>query len=338
MSEKEYAMKGGGINIGYGYLKMRTDAEYFQIASVVEKAVRGHMGTMGAVRETVAVVVDNATYEIGADAHLISTTQNTSKSVSDFWYDTVQYQALKQLVIDRLAEESEDEDEKWVVTLGIAVNQYKRPQIRKQLAEIWKRAHETSDGKQLIIDTVMVVPEPLGAYTSFIAKDEEKYKGLRIMVLDPGYRTTDWLEIRDGKVIDRHADAINIGMFDVYNEIARRINIDHDAGMDIVAIEQAVLLDREMRVRGNDIKVKEYYEAAVKAVGAKIESRIRTEIGAANETDLVIVAGGGADSMFDSVKKSFKKHTVEICESPQEANAVGYWLMSNRVAQRHAAA
>lgn len=30
-------MQAAGINIGYGYLKMKTKSDYFQIASVVEK-------------------------------------------------------------------------------------------------------------------------------------------------------------------------------------------------------------------------------------------------------------------------------------------------------------
>ncbi|WP_077218519.1 MULTISPECIES: ParM/StbA family protein [Acidithiobacillus] len=323
----EKKMQACGINIGYGYLKIKTKSGYLQVASVVEKTRKSSMGSVGAMRETLKVVVDNATYEVGADAHHLSSTQNTSKSVSDAWYDTVQYRALMQLVIDRLQAESETEgDDKWVVTIGIAVNQYMRPAIRKQLANLWRGEHLSSEGEKIEIKKVTVVPEPYGAYTYYKDKYAEKTAGRRIMVIDIGYRTTDWVEVVDSKVIERQANAINLGMFDVYSEICRNIISDHDANLDIVAVEQAILSEKETRVRGTNIDMKKYYDNALKTVGRMIESRIRTEIGAADQTDLVLVAGGGAKDLIKFVQKSFQKHNVEICENPQEANAHGYFL------------
>lgn len=320
-------MQAAGINIGYGYLKMKTKSDYFQIASVVEKTRRASMGSVGATRETVKVVVDNEIYEIGADAHQLSATQNTSKAVSDAWYDTVQYRALMQLVIDRLQQESEsDGDNQWVITLGIAVNQYQRQKIRKQLAEIWKGEHLSSEGKKIKVTKANVVPEPLGAYTDYKENNIEDTHQRKVLIIDPGYRTTDWIEVCDSKIVERHADAIDQGMFDVYSEVCRSIANDHDAKLDIVAVEQSILLHREIRVRGNPVDTQIYYEAALKTIGRTIESRLRTEIGAADHIDLIVVAGGGGSAMLKFIKKSFPKHQIVICENPQEANARGYYI------------
>ena len=323
-------MRYCGMNIGYGYTKMHTDASYFQIASVVERAQTKNMGGVSLVRETVPVSVDGHLYEVGADAHQISESRNSSKAVADAWFDTVQYRALMQLAIDRMGQEFGSEE--WSVTLGIAVNQYKRKEIRKKLETLWKGEHVAASGAIVSVKLARVVPEPLGAYTWWLQRECEQplaeSRRLRVMVLDPGYRTFDWLEVIGGRVIDRHADAINVGMYDVYRDMQARILDATDAELDIVAIEQSVVAEKPLRVRGEKIDHNRYFKASLQAKQDLIETRIRTEVGAAPETDLVLVAGGGALAFEPAVKKAFPKHRVQVCPLPQEANAKGYWLLA----------
>jgi len=323
-------MHYAGINIGYGYTKIATDAEYFQIASVVERAQSQRMGGVSLVRETIMVNVDNFLYEVGADAHQISTSRNSSKAVADSWYDTIQYRALMQLTIDRMAEEAGSSE--WSVTLGIAVNQYKRKEIRKKLEQLWKGEHTAANGETVTVKLSRAVPEPLGAYAWWTRYESglpiQECNQLRIMVIDPGYRTTDWLEIIGGKVIDRHADAINLGMYDVFREMQTRIMDNLDAELDIVAIEQAVVGGRPIRVRGQTIDHQIYYQQSLAAKQEVIESSIRTEVGPAPETDLILIAGGGAKAYEPAIRKAFPKHQIHVCNQPQEANAKGYWILS----------
>ena len=151
---------------------------------------------------------------------------------------------------------------------------------------------------------------------------------MRVMVLDPGYRTFDWLEVIGGRVIDRHADAINAGMYDVYRDMQERILDAKDAELDIVAIEQAVVEGKPIRVRGEPLDHQLYFKASLQAKQDLIETRIRTEIGPAPEADIILIAGGGAQAFAPAVKRAFPKHRVEVCPLPQEANAKGYWLLA----------
>ncbi|OFC31459.1 hypothetical protein BAE29_09550 [Acidithiobacillus caldus] len=323
-------MRYCGMNIGYGYTKMHTDASYFQIASVVERARTQNMGGVSLVRETVPVNVDGHLYEVGADAHQISESRNSSKAVADAWFDTVQYRALMQMAIDRMAQEFGADE--WSVTLGMAVNQYKRKEIRKKLETLWKGEHLAASGDTVRVKLARVVPEPLGAYTWWLQRECDEplaeSRRMRVMVLDPGYRTFDWLEVIGGRVIDRHADAINVGMYDVYRDMQERILDAKDAELDIVAIEQAVVEGKPIRVRGEPLDHQLYFKASLQAKQDLIETRIRTEIGPAPEADLILIAGGGAQAFAPAVKRAFPKHRVEVCPLPQEANAKGYWLLA----------
>lgn len=73
----------------------------------------------------------------------------------------------------------------------------------------------------------------MGAFLSYALPSgkRESMLGERDLIVDPGWRTFDWLVTQGRKVLDRRSDAVNKGMFDFVDTIACAVAKHTGAGL-----------------------------------------------------------------------------------------------------------
>jgi len=321
-------MNHAGINIGYGFTKLKTPRTSFRIPSVVAPSPDTYLpDTLFAQRNTERVKVEGMTYEIGAEAALINYNPSGHKIAIPRWCDTYQYRALMQLCIDKLAEEPNSQED-WTVVIGVAVNQTKDPAYIQKLKDIWIADHQTSSGKTISIVECLVAPEPIGAFWSVVLtrpEINELAEKTTLVVLDGGYYTFDWTVIRKKKLVWDACDAMNSGMHKIYLDIQKRIKTAHQANIDLVEIEEAVSQKRPVFISDTDLDLSTYLQQALQQHIPNVLANMSTACNEFVESkSIFILAGGSAVLLFPFLKNVYPNNPIVVPEDPQMANADGY--------------
>jgi len=325
-------MNHAGINIGYGFTKLKTPRTSFRIPSVVAPSP----DNLFTLRNTERVKVDGITYEIGAEATLINYNPSGHKIAIPKWCNTYQYRALMQLCIDKLAEEP-DSQEDWTVVVGIAVNQAKDPAYIEKLKDLWIDDHLSSNGKTISIVDCRVAPEPVGAFWSVsLVRPEinEAAENSTIVVLDGGYYTFDWIVVRKKKLVWEACNAVNSGMHKIYLDIQKRIKATHQANIDLVEIEEAVSEKRPIYLRGKKFDLSPYLQQAIAQHIPNVLSRMSRACDEFIQSDSAfILTGGSAELLLPFLSIFYPDHLIAVPEDPQMANADGYLYVAQVVSR-----
>ncbi len=332
-------MKFAGINIGYGHTKLRTPSNSFTISSVVAKP----SDTFGsfrlfAGRDTAKVILDGVTYEVGDDATLISPNPEGHKVVRSRWGNSLPYWVLRQLLIDRLALEQGDDND-WTVVLGMAVNQFTDDAYVKSLTSQWIGSHTASNGQTVQIRDASFVPEPVGAYWATVLSNPDLKQSAEegtVLTIDGGYFTLDWAVITAMALVSESCGAVNNGMYKIVTTIQRELKRNGLPTFDLVRIESACAGKKSLYDgrTGDYIDINPYLQSALDDhVPQALASLANACDGILAQNPSIILTGGSASLLRPYVEQGFPGLPVFIPNDPQMANAEGYYLMAQTLAE-----
>jgi plasmid segregation protein ParM len=162
-------------------------------------------------------VIDGETYLTGTPlVHILESQRITSSDyASQPGYRALALSALGDIV-DFL-----DADTVGQLVLGLPVTSFKNKSTRSALRELFRgeQLMPTAGGtkpRKVNINSVLVVPQPLGALVAF---QSQLATGVqipeRLLVLDIGNGTTDWLYAIDGAPIIETGSSLSRGFYDV---------------------------------------------------------------------------------------------------------------------------
>jgi len=80
---------------------------------------------------------------------------------------------------------------------ALPASHFRDEEKRKALKSTLVGAHNVSGGREVVVDDVSVIPQPVGSYMSIVStfEDAEPLEEGRALVIDPGYFSVDWLTI-----------------------------------------------------------------------------------------------------------------------------------------------
>ena len=320
-----------GINIGRGHVKVKTDANYFQYASMVQRspAALGDLGFKAAA--TQRVVVDGIAYDVGEEVALVGE-RSADKTVFSHWGTSDLYRVLMRSVLDNLTQEHAGP---WAVMLGMPVKEYKDESYRQLLTGLWQGRHETAYGP-VVIHRVATTPEPLGSFWHYAIEQparELELASQSVVIVDFGYFTTDINAVNRMRLTTAVASSVNVGMRDVYWIMADLIQRKHRKVCSDIEVEMAVLGRWPLTRRDRPIDLSEEQRIALDHVGERIMHWVRACVDRAD--GLVLTTGGGAPLFTPHVKAILPEAKVEMLAQPQQANAYGYWYMAQTLADVH---
>lgn len=319
-----------GINLGYGNTKVKTDGGYFQYVSDINQApsrkVRGELGMEN--ERTQLVRYGGKLYEVGDGANVLAAPRRR-KIAYPFWAGCDHYMVLRQSVLERLAQEGAD----WIVTIGVPLNEMGDDKYTTKVQELWVGEHDTAYGP-VRIRAAHIAAEPSGAlfYYATYRSSLATLKMQNLTILDWGYFTTLGTTHHRLHLDNANTAQVNEGVSRVAEHVTNAIRVKYRDDRDVVEVEQAMLGQLKISIDNVNIDVQPLVETAVRDVGGDIISKLQSRI--PEPARSIYLVGGGTHLFGKLVQEAYPDYKVELCDRPQEANAIGLHKMCELQLQR----
>jgi len=267
-------------------------------------------------RDAIVVEIDGEPWVAGVDQSRLETT------VRDLHADfpaTSAYRAL--FLAALLASERTTVDR---VVTGLPVSQFLDAEAREKLRGRLTGDHHISAKRSVKV----VVPQPFGAYLDLVSThpDVESLTDARIVVLDPGFYSVDWIAIENGELRKSNSGTSRRAMSMLIETANTLIQEDHGGGAGVSRLERAVREGKAtLPVFGQPVELAPYLERAGDAVAHEALKEMRQNFrNDERAVDLVLIVGGGAGAYKNAAEELFPRTKVIIPANPVLANARGF--------------
>lgn len=216
------------------------------------------------------------------------------------------------------------------VITGLPVSQAHNPARVKALRDRLLGKHQITLKRQVEVNEVHVLPQPVGAWLDYLSSPEADAAALesaRVLVLDSGFFSVDWVAIEDGELRNSLAGTSTAAMSAVIEEADRAISHEHGASVGRDKIERALRDGRKtVTVYGHVVALESYLEAAAKTTAAQALMALRQNLRSDTRPfDAVLLTGGGATTYTPAVQELFPKAKILRPAETVHANARGFW-------------
>lgn len=217
---------------------------------------------------------------------------------------------------------------------GLPVTQWADPAARQKVAAWLEGAHQVGHGRTVCVKRAHVIAQPMGGFMDFMSSQAggggDWANEAMVMVVDPGFYSLDWVVMRDGLYEPQSSGTSNRSVHSILKRVDQLIEQDTGGTYGVERLERAVRdKDKKIFVDGAAKALEPYLQKACnELVPEAIEglSTALTDAGKQRLIDRVLVVGGGARFFRPYLEKRFGAHKVAVCESPELANARGYWV------------
>ena len=216
------------------------------------------------------------------------------------------------------------EDEKEIdIKLGVPLYLFQYPEMLKKMQKeisgsVFKIIGDSME-TNFKIEKASIHPQAIGAYADLINKNEIKASD-RVVIVDIGYRTIDYVVIEKGNIIEEMTGTFTeAGTNYIYKDISNFIESKTKEKLSVEKIESYIKENKEYR-KVNLTKIQN--AITIKKVEELISELNRKWGENKNTIEKVVLVGGGASLMLEHFNKHFE-NCLEI-ENTQLRNAVGY--------------
>lgn len=314
------------VDIGYGNTKYsrrgQADAVSFEIfPSVAPRcAVTQLAGSIGQERDTAAITVDSACYEIGPDALELLRDASGRALVEDY-LDTRIYKALVYGALNYIGEPKID-----LLVVGLPV-QYVAKRT-KQLIRLLSGTHTLPIGT-CQVEKVFVLAQPLGGFLDYAHSSGslDELRNQTNLLIDPGFFTTDWMVCRGLRPLEPRCGGTNIGVSAYLTALGTAISEKIGERFDnLAAIDAAVVSDKPtLRVWGRDIDISDCL-AAGDAIVEDALNVLVASVAEVQDIDNIVLCGGGAPIYLPHVANRFSRHRVVCSPDAVFSNVRGFQI------------
>lgn len=320
-----------GLDIGYSNLKMVMGESGKAPKELVLPAGAGpatKLPTKLSAQESdgaIHIMLDGEPWVAGIPADFL---ENWERDLHEDYPSSRNYKALFYAALLKTGRERIDR-----LVTGLPVNQYLEFERRDKLAESLRGAHKINAKRTVQIDDVVVLPQPVGAYMHLLsvssAEMMETMDEGRVIVLDPGYFSVDWVAMQGRSLRKGSSGTSQKAMSRVLEETSRLMNEEHGAGACTKdKLENAIRTGKEsVLVYGERIAIRDYFDRAIATVAPQAMASLRQAMREEDRgADIVLLAGGGGSAFADSAREVFPRSRVVVPENPVLANAQGFWF------------
>lgn len=327
MSQREFIL---GLDIGYSNLKMAMGFRGGNVTTTVLPVGAGPLALMpqqltGGEGDCIQVVIDDEKWVAGVEPDRL---QGWDRELHGDYPATKPYKALFYAAL-LLSEQMEID----VLVTGLPVSQFMEAERREALRKRLEGEHQITPKRSVIVKSVVVVPQPAGAYMDIVnsTKDEGLLEVLqegKTIVIDPGFFSVDWVALEEGEVRYHSSGTSLKAMSVLLKAINLLIKEDHGGAPGIEKIEKAIRSGKgEILLFGQKVGLKEYMDRASFSIAQNALTPMRTSMREDGmDADVVLLAGGGAESYKAAANELFPKSRIVMTSNPLVANARGFWF------------
>lgn len=324
-----------GMDIGYSGLKVAFGTPgkpRREKVLPVGAAPAADLGTnfMTTEKVGVRVLVNGTEYIAGIDPGI---TPGEGRGLNRGYTDTPVYRALFHAAL--LTTQAEH-IHRLVTGLPVSVflNKPKREKLRRAL----EGRHQVAPGREVFVESAVVVPQPAGTFVAYADADKEAMAFLSdktVLVIDPGFFSVDSVVLHNNVPYPNAATTSVYAMSKVLaraDESITRQFEDEEAPLGTYsgrmekALQQGVPI---IYVAGSSVEFIPFVERAAEVEAERAINAILDHIRHLNgRIDVVLLTGGGANFFAPVVKKHFPRQKIEAVHNAPVANAHGFLSMA----------
>lgn len=248
------------------------------------------------------------------------------RDVHDSYPATDTYYALFLSAISSLGRGNIDH-----LVTGLPVFHYRDEEMQESLVNRLKGDHVGLDGKSFHIEEVSVVPQPVGAYMDLASTfdDQELIEEGRILVIDPGYFSVDWITMEGMQARMSSSGTSLKAMSKLIESAVKMIEENHGSGVSVLTIENALRAGKSRILHyGNRVDITQYLEkAAMENAGFALTALKSSTRENTSAVDIVLLTGGGANLYRSAAEEAFPRSRIITPDEPVTSNANGFWFL-----------
>ena len=319
-----------GIDIGYGQTKVawqengaiRKASFPSLVGAYVEAATGGIISDSDAA--VVKIPVGDDLYIVGDE---VSHQQKTPLNYrGKDWINSIAYKVLCKyaIVSNRLADRYSDV----LIVTGLPVNYVKTDTaavediIRGAVAEYFGNMY------------VWVVPQPYGSFCHLMFNDNAFLRDPNIPkeligVLDIGYYTSDFITIKNMRVVESKMDSYEHGVSTILAQLRKDYMHKYQITSISPSLVEQTVLTRQLKIHGEVNDVSNIVNQRLQNFAKEILGHAKNIWGDAHAYDRLIISGGGAALVENFLADHMR---LTVCDDARFANALGYLKYGVRLA------
>ncbi|MEZ8030339.1 hypothetical protein [Enterovibrio norvegicus] len=291
-------------------------------------------------KDNVIVDVDGISYEVGPhlDAFM---SDYESRTTTEDYVDSPRYKALFLAALSMQPEDTID-----FLVGGLPVNNMKK---ESRLIDFMTGEHKVN-GRVITVRNAIVVAQPLGIlyHHAFNEAKQENIlpsqwlKGKRILTLDAGYSTFDWLFTIGMLPDENRSDAKPLGAYRIYSDVATALQSPaiFDGAVHVDLVDEALkngsfkLFGESYDFPTNRIR-KPFFDIQprIAHVAHEALAAVKSQIRDGGGIDLILLGGGPIDNYQEAVRESYPKNKIEKVVNADDAVCRGLALIASQVAK-----
>lgn len=305
------------VDVGFGFVKA-TNWKRKQVSfpSVFQKSV-AEMNGFGS-NKNYKIKINDENYYIGEKAIEEEATREMSSQDS---FDQERYFVLLATAISQLA----NNDDEIELRIGLPIRDFfgsseKVQELGKFLKNKKIKTELNGVTKKIKIDSVKILPQGYGAFV-YLSSVNQIQKNEKIGIIDVGYRTVDYILLKEGNVISSKTGSLEeSGMHYIYSDIADQFEQKNHKKMKAEDVEEYITKDKKI----SNINIEKTLTNQAKNIASQINSKWSN----VTMLDQIFVVGGGSKQLAKEIKDNLAQHNDQIREvdskRTQYINALGY--------------
>lgn len=306
------------VDIGYGQTKFVTAVVGDEIRCVSFPSV--------------CIPIGGLFYEVGPDIALAADGFRPSH-LHDRYSETPEYLALLRGALRMM---KVPEIDLLVVGLPVALLVARKAALERAMVG----QHDVGGGRRVMVRKAMAVAQPQGALVRFasVAGKMDRIAGEESLVIDPGYRTFDWVVARGVRFVQKRSHSVPRGVADVLQVCASEITADIGVQYrDLEAIDVALRTGKAPTIYQRRYPLDRMLPLVEKIAGQAVSSMMHW-IGDSTGFHNIVMAGGGVHLFKNAVKAAFPRQRVIVLKDGIFANVRGYQIDGMNYAESPAGA
>ena len=200
---------------------------------------------------------------------------------------------------------------------------------RSDLVRRFRGEHRLGPSSTVLVESVTVLPQPVGSYIDFLDVDKhlEIAERSRILVVDVGFFSVDWVLIEQGELRAASSGTSLLAMSVLFQEADDILRGRYGRRHGADRIERAARhSEQHIHVRATKVPLGDLLADAAASVAPRAVTEMRRALRAEDLPDCLLLTGGGAALFEASVASAFADSKVVVPGRPVIANAHGFWL------------
>ena len=216
---------------------------------------------------------------------------------------------------------------------GLPVHQYLDEGLRAQFQKQFLGKHQITPRRTVEVKSVKVFAQPVGGLFDALSQDDDENPEIdddaRILVIDPGFFSLDWVMISEQEVLKRASGTSLKASSVLLEQAGIYIAEEYGAKPTVETLEKAVRAGKtSVLISGQRVEIAPYIKKASDALASVTATSILTSLrNEKMEPDVIVLVGGGAEFFREAVKQAYPNLKVVTPNDSVLSIARGYWML-----------